>query len=199
MIKKGIDETDILSAAANLTKAGILNLKLYFMIGLPTETLQDVEAIVTLVRLIKAVFLDASRPLGRMGTIVVSINCFVPKPATPFQWAAMFPEATVKKRLRHLQKQLGKEPNITVRTESSRLAYYQALLSRGDRKVGDLLEQLVCRFNGHWRTALRETAFDVDFYTTRKRSKNERFPWDFIRTHTSKATLYKEYEAALGQ
>ncbi len=197
VIKKGITEADIISAAKNLTQAGILNLKLYFMIGLPTETMEDIEAIVTLVRQIKIAFLHASRPLGRMGTIGVSINCFVPKPATPFQWAAMFPEATVKKRLRYIQKKLGKEPNITVRAESCRLAYYQALISRGDRRVGDLLEALVCRHNGHWRTALRETAFDVGFYTTRKRSMNELFPWDFIATHTPKAALYKEFQRAL--
>ncbi len=197
VIKKGITEAHILSAVKQLTEAGILNLKLYFMIGLPTETMEDIRAIVTLVQKIKSVFMQASRPLGRMGTIQVGVNCFVPKPATPFQWAAMFPEATVKKRMRILQNELSREPNIAVRAESCRFAYYQALIARGDRRVGTLLEALVCNYDGHWPTALRKTAFDVDFYTTRKRSRNEEFPWDFIETHTSKIALYREFERAL--
>ena len=197
VIKKGINEADILSAAKHLTKAGILNLKLYFMIGLPTETREDVEAIVTLVQKIKSVFAEASRPLGRMGTIHVGVNLFVPKPATPFQWVAMFPEATAKKRMRFLQNELRREPNITVRAESCRLAYYQALIARGDRRVGDLLEKMVCQYRGHWPAALRQTNFDVEFYTNRRRSESERLPWGFIETHTSKASLYREFERAL--
>jgi len=98
VINKGITEENVLNAAEALVSGGIPNLKLYFMIGLPTETMDDVEAVIKLCKEIKHRFLKASRIRKRIGEITVSINSFVPKPFTPFQWVAMDDERTLKKK-----------------------------------------------------------------------------------------------------
>ena len=139
VINKGIEEETILEATSLLVSKGIPNLKLYFMIGLPTETGDDVEAIVILCKKIKHVFLRESRGKGRIGDITVSLNSFVPKPVTPFQWASMDEIKTLKKKIRHVKNGLNKIPNIRVHADVPRWAYIQALLSRGDRRVADHL------------------------------------------------------------
>ena len=196
VINKGLTEKDILSSTEALVATGIPNLKLYFMVGLPRETDADVDAIVTLTARIKKVFLRESRPRGRMGKITVSLNCFIPKPFTPFQWVAMDDLSHLKKKIMRVRKGLGRIPNVVFRSESPRQAYVQALLARGDRRVSRALID-AHRHNGNWSRALAETDFDPDYFVFRRRDINERLPWDFIDSGISKDFLIREYQKAL--
>ncbi len=195
VINKGIDEQAILRAASLLVAKGIPNLKLYFMVGLPTETGDDVEAIVTLCKRIKHVFLRESRNKGRIGDITVSLNSFVPKPVTPFQWTAMDDISTLKQKIRQVKNGLKKVPNIRVHADIPRWAYIQALLSRGDRRVGDHL--LLAHRNGqNWPQTLKESPINADFYVLRERALSEKLPWDFIDHGIEKSYLAREYRKA---
>lgn len=196
VINKGIDEETILKATSLLVAKGIPNLKLYFMIGLPTETGDDVEAIVTLCKRIKHVFLRESRNKGRIGEITVSLNSFVPKPVTPFQWSAMADVNTLKQKIRQVKNGLRKVPNIRVHADVPRWAFIQALLSRGDRRVADLLV-LANKHGQNWPQAMKESPINADFYVTRDRSLGEFLPWDFIDHGIKKSFLAREYRKAL--
>jgi radical SAM superfamily enzyme YgiQ (UPF0313 family) len=196
VINKGLTEENILQAAEKLVRAGIPNLKLYFMIGLPTETDDDMEAIVNLCQAIKSVFLAASRPKKRIGSITVNATPFVPKPATPFQWAGMAPPRILKARLRILRKGLQRIANLRFQNESPRQAYIQALLARGDRRAGAILLHHH-RTGGRWPQTLKSSPFDTDFFALRERPGDELLPWDFIETGVSKEFLWREYRRAL--
>ena len=196
VINKGITEDDILNAAATLVENGMPNLKLYFMIGLPTETETDVDAIVKLVKKIKHHFLKSSRARKRIGQITVSLNSFVPKPATPFQWAAMDEIGTLKTKIRRIKNELKKVANVRINSDIPRWAYIQGLLSRGDRKVADILK-VVHANHGNWAQSLKSVPVNPDFYVLRGRGVHELFPWDFIDHGIRKSFLQREYERAL--
>ncbi len=196
VIKKGLTEAQILSAAESLITAGVLNLRLYYMVGLPTETMADVDAIIELTLAIREVFVAASRPQGRMGTITISLNCFVPKPATPFQWVGMATASELKQRISHVKKSLAPVPNLQLLAGSQREAAYQALLARGDRRLADLLDQTVTT-SGNWRHLGQYASARAAFYTTRPRALDERLPWDFIDTGVKKSLLVREYQRAM--
>ena len=196
VINKGITEEDVLQAISLLVDHAIYNVKLYFMIGLPTETMADVEAIIVLCKKIKHQFLKSSRSRKRMGTITVGVNCFVPKPFTPFQWAAMQETAILKKKIKKIKDGLKTVPNLRVHVDIPRWAYIQALLSRGDRRVSDLLVR-VHRNQGNWAQSLKASPLNADFYVLRDRTSQELFPWDFIDHGVRKSFLYREYQRAL--
>lgn len=196
LINKGITEDQILSAAQNLVRAGILNLKLYFMIGLPGETPADIEAIVLLSRKIRAVFLEESRERGRMGQITVGVSSFVPKAFTPFQWAAMDSPDVLKKKIKVLTSGINPVANLSLTADSPRGAVIQALLSRGDRTMADLLEAAF-ENNGNWASTLKSAPHATKRFITRERDKDELFPWDFIDNGILKSFLRTEYERAL--
>jgi len=196
VINKGIDEASILAAAETLVAAGIPNLKLYFMVGLPTETMEDVAAIVALCKRIKHHFLTSSRARGRIGELTVSLNSFVPKPATPFQWVAMDEVKTLKSKIRQVTEGLKKVSNVRVHADLPRWAFLQALLSRGDRRVAQLLE--TAAGNGwNWPQTFKGSVLNPGFYVTRERPLAEVLPWDFIDHGMHKAFLKKEYQRAL--
>ncbi len=196
VINKGITEDDILFATEALVSNDIPNLKLYFMVGLPTETEADVEEIVVLCKKIKNVFLSSSRLKGRIGSITVSLNTFVPKPVTPFQWAGMAPLATLKKKIRHIRNGLKKIPNVRLHAESPRNAYVQALLSRGDRRSSALLQE-VHRNGGNWQPILKKMSAYTDGIVYREREKTEVFPWDVIDHGIDRNFLWNEYNRAM--
>jgi len=152
IINKKMSERDILQAVDKLVQKKILHLRLYFMIGLPFETHEDAAAIGTLTRKIKARFLAASRKQKRMGTITLRINPFIPKPGTPFQWAAMADDAALKYRAGIIVQGLKKTPNVTVNVASVKTAKINALLSLGDRHTADVLET-ACRYG--WGRAIK--------------------------------------------
>ena len=196
VINKGISEDDVLAAAGKLVENGIPNLRLYFMVGLPTETGADVEGIVALCKRIKHRFLKSSRARKQIGDITLSLNCFVPKPFTPFQWVAMDEIKGLKHKIRKIKTGLKKVPNVRVHADVPRWAYIQALLSRGDRRAADLL--LLSHTNrGNWPQTLKNTPLNPDFYVYRRREFDELLPWDFIDHGVKKSFLWKEYQKAL--
>jgi radical SAM superfamily enzyme YgiQ (UPF0313 family) len=196
VIRKSISDEQILGACDMLRRHGIPNLKCYFMIGQPTETMEDVEAIPELAArmLVRLRALDPSgKPFGRL---TLSISSFVPKPWTPFQWARFDGATSLQKKLEVIKH--GARPLGTVRVlhENPREAALQALLARGDRRVADFLE-LAAGLDGDWRRALREWDGDAEFYTTRTRSADERFPWEHFDVGVKRAGLLREWERAL--
>jgi radical SAM superfamily enzyme YgiQ (UPF0313 family) len=196
VINKGLTEEDILTAASTLVENGIPNLKLYFMIGLPTETGSDVDAVIQLVKKIKHRFLTSSRARKKIGHITVSLNSFVPKPFTPFQWSAMDEVGVLKTKIKKIKNELKRVPNLRINSDVPRWAYIQALLSRGDRKVADILS-LAHANRGNWAQTLKTVPVNPDFYVHRERSPDERFPWDFIDHGIKKSFLRREYQRAI--
>ena len=196
VINKGLDEDDILNAATTLVEHGIPNLKLYFMIGLPTETDADVEAIINLVKQVKHHFLVSSRVRKRIGTITVSLNSFVPKPFTPFQWSAMEEVSSLKRKIKKIKNALRKVANIRINSDVPRWAYLQALFSRGDRRVAEVLTTAHAN-QGNWAQTLKTVSVNPDFYIHRERDLAERLPWDFIDHGIKKAFLQREYRRSI--
>src|SRR5208337_151623 len=187
VIDKKVTETDILDTSARILEAGVENLRLYFMIGLPTETQEDISGIVDLVRKI--------RRTSKRGTLVLSISTFVPKPLTPFQWHVMGPPGVVKERLKFIKKTLRNDGNVKVFHDVPKYAYLQGLFARGDRRVFKVIEAM--SKNDNMKKACSETGIDIDFYLFRKRGFEEILPWDFIKSDTMKERLWEEYESAL--
>ncbi len=195
VINKGISEDDILKSVEMAISRGILNAKLYFLIGLPTETDDDIEGIVKLAKRIKKEVLALTKEAGRIGTITLSINPFIPKPWTPFQWSPMEDAKSMSNKLKYIKESLKKEGNIEVNHENPKDSYLQALLSRGDRRVGGIIKAALD--SGGWSRGIKESQVDTDFYVYRMRRRDEILPWDFIGHGIEKAYLWKEYERAL--
>ena len=196
VINKGITENDILRAADMVFGSGIPNLKLYFMIGLPTETQEDVDAIIALAEKVRKVQLKHARPAGKIGRVTLSVNSFVPKPFTPFQWEPMEDAARLNKTLRYLEKAVKKIGNMNIIHDLPKWEYVQALLARGDRRVGKLI-QSAHENNGDWKKAAKASGVDTDWYVYRRRVFEEALPWDFIDIGVRKEYLKSEYERAL--
>ena len=196
VINKGLTEEDILDTAEALVAGGVPNLKLYFMIGLPTETMDDIEAIVSLCKKIKHRFLESSRARKRMGEITVSLSSFVPKPFTPFQWVELDDVGLLKEKIKKIKGGLKNVANIRLHADVPRWAYIQALLSRGDRNAGQILS-LANKNQGNWPKTFKSSPINPDFYVYRERSLDELFPWDFIDHGIRKSFLKEEYKRAL--
>ncbi len=195
VINKGVTEEDILRAADLIFGKGIPNLKLYFIIGLPTETDEDLSAIIALAEKVHDVQLRHARPLGRIGRITLSVNSFVPKPFTPFQWEPMEAVASLNRKQRMLEKAVRKIGNMNIIHDLPKWESVQALLSRGDRRIGALIKT-ASEKGGDWKAAARELGMDTDFYVTRQRSFDELLPWDFIDIGVRKDYLRKEFDRA---
>ncbi|MBI3629602.1 MAG: radical SAM protein, partial [Candidatus Rokubacteria bacterium] len=196
VIRKAITDEQLYHACDLVRRYGIPNLKCYFMIGQPTETREDVEAIVDLAaRLLDRLrVLDpAGKPFGRL---TLSVSSYVPKPWTPFQWARFDGVGSLQEKLAIIKSGVRRFSNVRVLHENPREAELQALLARGDRRVADFLE-LAARMDGDWRRALREWKGAPDFYTTRERSLDERMPWDHFEVGVKKAGLIREWNRAV--
>jgi radical SAM superfamily enzyme YgiQ (UPF0313 family) len=179
VINKTVTNDEIVAATELIFANGIDNLKLYYMIGLPTETDADLEAISDLTIQMRDIMVRHGRARGHLGRIVGSVNPLIPKPGTAYQWLAMEdPTITDRKakRLRHL---LAGIDNVYFSIKSERHSYYQALLSLGDRRVAPAIEAAE-RNGGNWRAAVAETNVDADFYIFRDRSADPVLPWDII-------------------
>jgi len=196
VIRKAISDEQLMAACDLVRARGIPNLKTYFMIGQPTETPQDVAAIPDLAgRMLER--LRVLDPTGKpFGKLTLSISSFVPKPWTPFQWAPFDGAESLSAKLETIKRGVRTFSNVRVLHENPREAALQALLARGDRRVGDFLE-LAARLEGDWRRALREWDGDPAFYTTRERPVAERLPWDHFDVGVKKAGLVREWERAL--
>ena len=137
-----------------------------------------------------------SAPVGRIGSIKLSLNCFVPKPFTPFQWFPLEDVRSLKEKQKWLKKTLEKEGGIKVSTDVPKWSYVQALLSMGDRRVSPIL-LLAHRFNGDWNRAFRSSEVNPDFFVYREKGLNEILPWDFIDHGILKKHLLRERKLAL--
>lgn len=196
MLKKGYPEEEILESIAILVQSGLSQIKCYFLIGLPSETDEDVREILILARRIRHQILSNQKSREKRWRLVLSVNPFIPKPATPFQWAPLEEVGSLKKKLKIIQKGVRSERGMEMIHDLPKWAYIQALLSRGDRRVGRILAA-AHRYQGDWMQALRETDVNADFYVYRKRDLEEIFPWDFIDHGISKEQLKEEYLAAM--
>lgn len=193
VINKNFTEENILEAAIFIAKYGFINLKLYFIIGLPTEKQEDLEGIFTLIKKIKKTMLDIKN--GRFYPhIHLSIASFVPKPFTPFQWHPMETIQNLKQKIRWLKNVFKHEKGVSIAFDFPKWAYTQALLSRGDRRVGNIL---FLALKKDWTTAFKQSPLNPDFFVYRDRDKNEIFPWEIINHGLKKDFLYEEYKKAL--
>jgi len=196
VIKKDITDDEIFEAAEMVVTNGIPNLRLYFLVGLPTETMDDIEQIVSLTKKIKHRIIKSLQKKSLPGTITLSITPFVPKPFTPFQWVPFENLKIMNQKIKHIQNGLKKERQVNVTCDFPKWSYIQALLSRGDRRVGKIL-LAVHKNGGDWKKACQEVNINSDFYVYRHRELTEILPWDFIDQGIKKETLISEYHRAL--
>jgi len=188
VIHKKITDDDIFETARLILEGGIETLRLYFMVGLPTENEEDVEGIVILVKKIRA--------NTRQGFINLSVSTFVPKPFTPFQWHPMAPIREVKEKLKFIKQGLSQVKGVRIFHDVPRYAYMQGTLSLGDRRVSSLIEKIA--FEDDIDSAFKTFEMNRDFYIFRKKDLSEILPWDFIDAGVTKEKLWKEYMIARG-
>jgi radical SAM superfamily enzyme YgiQ (UPF0313 family) len=193
VINKNLTNDEIVDICGAVFDRGMLTIKLYLMVGLPTETYEDLEEMIVLVERIKDRMLEAGKKFGRAGKIIPSLNGLVPKPNTPFQWDAVCDEKELKNRLKWVSKNLAKIPNVEVRAMSARIAHEQALFSSGDRTVAKVIEA-AARLKGNLNDALRETGIDAAFHTSRNRGYDEFLPWSIVDSGLSFEFLRTEHE-----
>lgn len=210
LINKGLSEEDLLSAAERLVGAGIFHLKLYVMIGLPTETREDLKELIRLVDRLQARILPIGRERGRVSQLTLSINCFVPKPWTPFQYCAFggldHEEASqgriepalaaLKEKIRVLRRGLAHAANLQLKFDHPDQALQQAVYSRADRRIGPaLLDIGTGRFP--FRQALRRHRLDPWQFAVRPRTAEERMCWEVVDHGIHAGYLWQEYQRAL--
>jgi radical SAM superfamily enzyme YgiQ (UPF0313 family) len=196
VINKTVTNAEILEKAELIFANGIENLKLYYMIGLPTETDDDLLAIRTLTEELRTIMLRHARSRGRVGRIVASVNPLIPKPGTAYQWLPMEDPAITDRKGKRLRSLVADLDNVFFNIKSERHSYYQALLSLGDRRVAPAIEAAE-RNGGQWRAAVAETGVDADFYIFRDRSADTVLPWDIIDGGMKSAFFRTEFEKAL--
>lgn len=195
VINKNLTNDEIVDICGAVFDRGMLTIKLYMMVGLPTETQEDLDEMFVLVERIKDRMLEAGKRFGRAGKIIPSLNGFVPKPNTPLQWDAICDERELKRRIKYVCKGLGKIPNVDVRFMSARIAHEQALFSSGDRTVSKVIEA-AARLNGDLDKALQISGIDASMHTSRNRSYDEFLPWSIVDSGLSFEFLKTEHEKA---
>jgi len=196
VINKTVTNDEILAAAETIFAGGMDNLKLYFMIGLPTETDEDLVAIRDLTLQLRDIMLSHARGRGQVGRIIGSVNPLVPKPATAYQWLPMEDDRSIDRKIKKLRSLTAGIDNVYFNIKSERHSFYQALMSLGDRRVAPAIEAAE-RNGGNWRAAVAESGVDADFYVFRDRSADAVLPWDII-DGGMKATFFKsEFDKGL--
>ena len=195
VINKNLTNDEIVDICGAVFDRGMLTVKLYLMVGLPTETDEDLEEMIVLVERIKDRMLEAGKKFGRAGKIIPSLNGFVPKPNTPLQWDGILDEKELKRRIKWCSKRLSQIPNVEVRAMSARIAHEQALFSSGDRRISVVIEA-AARLKGDLHAALRETGIDPAFHTSRNRGYDEQLAWEIVDSGLSRDFLQKEHERA---
>ncbi len=196
VINKTVTNDEILDRADLIFAGGIENLKLYYMIGLPTETDDDLVAIRDLTLQIRDRMLRHGRPKGQIGRIVGSVNPLIPKPGTAYQWLPMEEPSMVERKIKRLRSLMADIDNVYFNIKSERHSYYQALLSLGDRRVAPAIE--AAERNGqNWRAAVAEAGIDGDFYIFRDRTGDAMLPWDIIDGGMKATFFHAEFEKGL--
>jgi radical SAM superfamily enzyme YgiQ (UPF0313 family) len=193
VINKTVTNDEILDRAEMIFARGIENLKLYYMIGLPSETDEDLVAIRDLTLQLREIMLRHARARGRIGRIVGSVNPLVPKPGTTYQWLPMEHSDVIEHRMQRLRSLVADIDNVYFNIKSERHSYYQALLSLGDRRVAPAIEAAE-QNGGQWRRAVQESGVDGDFYIFRDRLGDAMLPWDIIDGGMKHAFFRSELE-----
>ena len=196
VINKGISEAHLQNAATLSAKSGIQHMRLYIMIGLPTETDEDIEAIVGLAERTQAHMAE----VGCKGRLTLSINPFIPKPFTPFQWMAMDNQKTVEKKLQYIKKSLQKNRRIEVLVESPKEAYIQGVLARGDRRLGAVLAACAAdRGSKSFKAEMKAAGLDMDEMNYRERSFDEFLPWSHLDMGMDDGYLEMEWKRSVDE
>jgi radical SAM superfamily enzyme YgiQ (UPF0313 family) len=196
VVNKTITNDEILAAAEMIFAEGMDNLKLYFMLGLPTETDADLVAIRDLTLELRRIMLQHARHRGRIGRIVGSVNPMVPKPGTAYQWLPMEDDRAIERKIRFMRGLMAGIDNVYVNIKSERHSFYQALLSLGDRRVAPAIEAAEAN-GGNWRAAVASAGVDADFFVFRDRSTDAVLPWDIIDGGLKASFFRSEVEKAL--
>ncbi|AJD27703.1 TIGR03960 family B12-binding radical SAM protein [Clostridium botulinum] len=207
VINKGVTEENLMTSVKSAFEAGWSTIKLYFMLGLPYETLEDVIGIAELGQKVVQKYYEVPKEVRKKGLkVTVSTSIFVPKPFTPFQWASQDTMEAVRKKIEAVRGAI-KSKQITYNWHESLVSYMEAIFARGDRRICDVLIKAFekgARFDGWnqyfdfniWKEALEECNVDGDFYAYRQREYDEILPWDFVDTGVSKEFLMRENERA---
>ncbi|MCR4434949.1 MAG: TIGR03960 family B12-binding radical SAM protein [Clostridiales bacterium] len=209
VINKGVTEEDLINSVTTAFYGGWSGVKLYFMLGLPTETYEDIEGIAELGSKVVAAYMGIPREKRGKGlNVTISTSSFVPKPFTPFQWEAQDSIETLREKQRYLKDRI-KSRHIIYNWHDAELSFLEAVFARGDRKVGNVLVKAWekgCKFDSwgehfkfkEWMEAFDECGVDPHFYANRRRSYDEVFPWDHIDVGVGKRFLIRENERAYG-
>jgi radical SAM superfamily enzyme YgiQ (UPF0313 family) len=196
VINKTVTNDEILDRADLIFASGLENLKLYYMIGLPTETDDDLVAIRDLTLQLRERMLKYAKPRGTIGRIIGSVNPLIPKPGTAYQWLPMENDASVDRKIKRLRGLTAGIDNVYFNIKSERNSYYQALLSLGDRRVAPVI--VAAERNGqNWRAAVAETGVDADFYIFRDRTRDAVLPWDIIDGGMKASFFHSEFDKSL--
>ena len=196
VINKTVTNDEILDRADLIFSSGLENLKLYYMIGLPTETDDDLVAIRDLTLQLRERMLKYARPKGAIGRIIGSVNPLIPKPGTAYQWLPMENDANVDRKIKRLRGLMAGIDNVYFNIKSERHSYYQALLSLGDRRVAPTI--VAAERNGqNWRAAVAETGLDADFFIFRDRTHDAVLPWDIIDGGMKASFFHSEFDKSL--
>ncbi len=207
VINKNVTEEDLMESVKAAFESGYSSIKLYFMIGLPTETMEDIESIAELGNKVLDKYYQTPKELrGKSANISISISSFVPKPFTPFQWESQNTIELLRQKQRYLQK-LIKRKGIKLSWHNPNTSFLEAVLARGDRRLGKALIkawELGCRFDSWeqqfkykiWEDAFNQCGIAPEFYALRKRDTNEILPWDHIDIGVTKKFLKNEYRKA---
>lgn len=196
VINKGISEENLRTAAQLSAKSGIQHMRLYIMIGLPTETDEDIDAIVGLAERTQAHMAE----VGCKGRLTLSINPFIPKPFTPFQWMAMDHQKSVEKKLQYIKKSLQKNRRIEVLVESPKEAYIQGVLARGDRRLGKVLAACALdRGSKSFKSEMKKAGLDMDDCNYRERKFEDYLPWSHLDMGLRNGYLEQEWQRAVDE
>ncbi len=210
VINKGLCEDDLLSAAEGLVSAGLYKLKLYLMIGLPTETFDDLQEMLDCIDRLKARIMDIGRRRGRLCEIALSVNCFTPKPWTPFQFHPFGIDEqlapgemrsgtqalhVLKKKLTFLRKGLKNRTNVHLRCDNPDKVFFQAVLARGDRRLAPVLLDMATQ-SISWKQAMKNHGLQPEIYAVCGHGENDVFPWYIIDQGIDPGFLWREYMKA---
>lgn len=207
VINKGLTEEEILGACKNLAEAGLYKLKLYLMIGLPTEQDEDLDEMLGLIKKIKDVMSPAGKARGRLCEIALSVNCHIPKPWTPFQYhcfgiSERLREGEVrtvqesikylKKKIEYLRRGVAAEANVRLRCDKPEKVVFQSVLAKGDRRLAGVLVDMA-RTRCSWKQAMKNNTLTAEQFITTGTGKSKFFPWYIIDHGIHPAYLYQEY------
>ena len=208
VINKGVTEEDLMRSVRDAFEQGWSSVKLYFMLGLPTETDEDAMGIVDLAEKVRAVYFSIPKAQRAPGfRVTVSASVFVPKPFTPFQWCGQLSEADVVRRQQMIRQAISKLKGVDFKYHAPDLSFLEAAFALGDRHMADVLEAAVrlgCRFDGWndqfrydlWLRAFEQAGVDPAFYALRQKGLDECLPWDHLDAGVSKEFLLREWAKA---